>query len=117
MVFIQVIGVMKLKPKHELTKLLKLHFHLSCGLLHGTVTSPLTMSVGGGEAAGIAVHEDGGNKGTVTTAATGGAVGGAALGIVAAPVVGGMFAHKFVHGMDELSDQSDDEGAVIVEKM
>ena len=83
----------------------------------GTVTAPLTMSLGGGVQAGKIVRESGGNKGGVAAAATGGAVGGAALGIVTAPVVGAAYAHMFVHGIDELSDQSDDEGAVIIEEI
>ena len=33
---------------------------------------------------------------------------------IAAPVHGAVYAHYFVHGMDELSDQSDDEDAVTI---
>ena len=82
----------------------------------GTVTSPLVMSLGAGAAAGKAVHETGGDEVDVTAGAGGGAVGGVALGIVVAPFVGGVWAHYFVHGMDELSDQSDDEGAIIIDE-
>ena len=100
----------------------QLHIAVKAGLsplvwAAGTITSPLTMSLGGGAAAGIIVHESSGNKGGVTAAVAGGAVGGAALGIVAAPFVGSIMAHQFVHGIDILSDQSDDEGAVIIEEM
>ena len=42
-------------------------------------------------------------------------VGGAAVGLLGSPVIGGAIAHGFVHGIDTLSDQSDDEDAVIIE--
>ena len=81
----------------------------------GTVAAPLTTPLYVGARAGMTVHESGSNKLGVTAGVTGGAVGGAALGILAAPLVGGITAHYFVHGRDALSDQSDDEGDVIVE--
>ena len=81
----------------------------------GTLTAPLSMSVETGVLAGKTISEDGGDEAFVAAATAGGAVGGAVLGTVAAPLIGGMMAHNFVHGMDELSDQSDDEYAVIIE--
>lgn len=107
---------------NEIEAKTRLHIAVKPGLsplvwAAGTITSPLTMSLGGRATAGIFVHECGLNKGGVAAAAAGGVVGGAALGILAAPVVGGVIAHRFVHGVDILSDQSDDEGAVIIEEM
>ena len=81
-----------------------------------TATAPFSTAVGVGAYAGRStVNEDGDNKANVTAAAAGGAVGGVLLGAVGAPVFGGLVTHYFVHGMDELSDQSDDEDAVIIE--
>ena len=80
----------------------------------GTVTSPLLTPIGGAGVAALAAHDKAGPKSTVAAGAAG-AVGGAALGIVGAPLVGAGYAHMFVHGIDQLSDQSDDENAVIIE--
>jgi len=82
----------------------------------GTVASPFAapfIAIGTGVGAGILGNEAGGKAGAVA-AGTAGTVGGIALGTVGAPVVGGICAHAFVHGMDELSDQSDNEDAVII---
>jgi len=82
----------------------------------GTVTSPITapfIAIGGGVAAGMIGNEASG-KAVAVAAGTAGTVGGLALGTVGAPLVGAAYAHAFVHGVDELSDQSDDEDAVII---
>ena len=81
----------------------------------GTVTSPILTPIGVGVAAGVVANEETSNKAAVAAAGTAGTVGGAALGIVGAPFIGAAFAHAFVHGTDELSDQSDDDDAVIIE--
>ena len=83
----------------------------------GTVTAPLSASVGVGGLVyvGKTMNDGGSNKVTLTAGAAAGAVGGAVIGAIAAPLVGGAMAHYFVHGMDALSDQSDDEDAVIIE--
>ena len=80
----------------------------------GTAASPIITPLSTGVAAGMVGNEASGKKAAVV-AGTAGTVGGAALGIVGAPFVGAGFAHAFVHGVDPLSDQSDDEDAVIVE--
>ena len=80
----------------------------------GTMASPFLTPIGTGVLAGEAANKASGKK-TAVAAGTAGAVGGAALGIVGAPLMGAAFAHGFVHGVDELSDQSDDEDAVIIE--
>ena len=77
----------------------------------GTVASPFLTPIATGALAGEVANEASGKKAAVAA----GTVGGAALGIVAAPFMGAGFAHAFVHGIDELSDQSDDEDAVIIE--
>ena len=38
-----------------------------------------------------------------------GGVGGAVVGTIGAPVVGGVAAHRFIHGSNDYSDQSDDD--------
>ena len=80
----------------------------------GTVASPILTPIGTGWLAGDIANEAVGKKAAVA-AGTAGTVGGAALGIVGAPLVGAGFAHYFVHGIDDLSDQSDDEDAIIIE--
>ena len=82
--------------------------------LLGTATSPLLTPIGGAGAAALVAHDKVGTKSAIAAGAAG-AVGGAALGIVGAPLMGAGYAHAFVHGIDELSDQSDDEDAVIIE--
>ena len=79
----------------------------------GTVTSPILTPIGVGVAAGMIANEEMGKTAAVA-AGTAGTVGGAALGIVGAPLIGAAYAHAFVHGTDELSDQSDDEDTIIV---
>ena len=95
----------------------------------GTVTSPLVSllmpviaPVGAAVAAGEAASEKTDKKAVVAAAGVAGAVGGVVggvayvpLGIVTAPMVGAVYAHMFVHGTDELSDQSDEEDAVIID--
>ena len=80
----------------------------------GTATSPILTPIGGAGVAAIVAHEKVGTKSAVA-AGTAGAIGGAALGIIGAPLMGAGYAHAFVHGIDELSDQSDDEDAVVIE--
>ena len=80
----------------------------------GTVASPILTPIATGAAAGMIGNEASGKKAAVA-AGTAGTVGGAALGIVGAPLIGAGMAHAFVHGTDFLSDQSDDEDAVIIE--
>jgi len=82
----------------------------------GTVTSPFMapfMAIGGGVVAGMVGNEESGKVAAVA-AGTAGTVGGLALGTVGAPLLGAAYAHAFVHGVDGLSDQSDDEDAVII---
>ena len=83
----------------------------------GTVTAPFSASVGAGGLVyvGKTMNDGGSNKVTLTAGTAAGAVGGTVIGTLTAPVVGGAMAHYFVHGMDALSDQSDDEDAVIIE--
>ena len=80
----------------------------------GTVASPILTPIGTGAIAGVIANEASGKKAAVA-AGTAGTVGGVALGIVGAPLMGAGMAHGFVHGIDGLSDQSDDEDAVIIE--
>ena len=80
----------------------------------GTVASPVLTPIATGAVAGMLGNEASGKKAAVA-AGTAGTVGGAALGIVGAPLVGAGMAYSFVHGIDDLSDQSDDEDAVIIE--
>ena len=78
----------------------------------GTVTAPLATAVGMGAMAGDKVKGDEPKVNTAAVAAgTAGAAGGLLVGTVAAPVVGAVWAHVFMHGIDklDLSDQSDDE--------
>ena len=79
----------------------------------GTITAPILTTVTGGAACGLLGHEEGGKIGAVA-AGTAGTLGGAAVGIIGAPVIGAATAHLFVHGLDLLSEQSDDEDAVII---
>ena len=69
--------------------------------LGATISSPVIGAVGLGHDAKKA------NKSTATVAALG--TGGAVAGTLGAPLMGGMLTHLFVHGLDKLSDQSDDE--------
>ena len=80
----------------------------------GTIASPVIISVTTGAVAGMIGKEESGNK-VAVAAGTAGTVGGAVLGTVGAPLVGAGMAHAFVHGVDTLSDQSEDENAVIIE--
>jgi len=73
-----------------------------------TAGSPVLTTMGLGAAAGIAANESSGKVAAVA-AGTAGTVGGAAIGTIAAPFIGAGMTHMFVHGIDELSDQSDDE--------
>ena len=73
-----------------------------------TAGSPLITTMGLGAAAGIAANESSGKVAAVA-AGTAGTVGGAAIGTIAAPLIGAGMTHMFVHGIDRLSDQSDDE--------
>ena len=81
----------------------------------GTVTAPFSTAVKAGGLAGKSINKGGSNKTTVAAGTAGGAVGGLVAGSVGAPVVGAVMAHYFVNGMDALSDQSDDEDAVVIE--
>ena len=76
----------------------------------GTVASPFAVPIVGG----LLGKESGGKKGAVAGVAVG-TVSGMTLGIAAAPVFGTGLACAFVQGIDCLSDQSDDEDAVIIE--
>ena len=80
----------------------------------GTAASPFVASVASGVAAGAVGKVKSGNTAAVA-AGTAGTVSGAVLGTLGAPLVGAGMAHLFVHGLDTLSDQSDDEDAVIIE--
>ena len=80
----------------------------------GTAGSPIIIPLVSGVAGGMAGNDMSGKKAAVA-AGTACTVGGAAVGLLGAPFVGAGFAHAFVHGIDELSDQSDDEDAVIIE--
>ena len=80
----------------------------------GTAGSPIITPLVSGAAAGMVGNKMSGKKATVA-AGTAGIVGGATVGLLGAPFVGAGFAHSFVHGIDELSDQSTDEDAVIIE--
>ena len=80
----------------------------------GTAGAPIITPLVSGAAAGIVGKEKSGKKAAVA-AGTAGVVGGAAVGLLGAPLVGAGFAHGFVHGIEILSDQSDDEDAVIIE--
>jgi len=79
----------------------------------GTVTAPIVTPIEAGTAAGMAENKAGGKTAAVA-AGTAGTVGGVAYGTVEAPLVGAARVHAFVHDVDELSDQSDDEDAVII---
>ena len=87
-----------------------------------TVATPflsLALPIGTAVVAGQAANEKTDNKAATAVAGAAGAVGGAALvplGVLTAPVAGALYAHYFVHGMDELSDQSDEEDAVIIKE-
>ena len=61
-----------------------------------------------GKGAGIGVGVATGVGAGAVGAAVGG-VGGAVVGTVGAPVVGGVAAHRFIHGSNDYSDQSDDD--------
>jgi len=74
----------------------------------GTLVSPIVAPLATGAAAGMVASENHGKIATVA-AGTAGTVGGTILGTLGAPVIGAACAHVFVHGLDELSDQSDDE--------
>ena len=80
----------------------------------GTVASPIITPITSGAVAGMIGKEGSGNKVAVAAGAAG-TVGGTAVGILAAPLVGAGVAHMFVHGIDTLSDQSDDENAFVIE--
>ena len=80
----------------------------------GTAASPIITPIASGAVAGMVGNEASGKKAAVA-AGTAGTVGGAAVGLIGAPLIGAGFAHVFVHGADDLSDQSDDEDAVIIE--
>ena len=73
--------------------------------LGGMVSGPIA-GAAGGEALGASLSDSA--VGTVA-GAVGGAVSGGIAGTVGAPLVGGMAAHYFVHGIPPESDQSDDE--------
>ena len=81
----------------------------------GTVASPIMMPIG---LAMFGVETGNQLSGEKTAVALGvvGVVYGTIGGIVGAPMGGVACAHMFVHGIDELSDQSDDEDAVIIER-
>ena len=79
-----------------------------------TIASPILTPVSTGVAAGKLGRKASGKKAAVA-AGTAGTVGGATLGIVGAPLVGAGLAHAFVHCIDDVSDQSNDEDAVIIE--
>ena len=81
----------------------------------GTLASPVITPITTGAVAGMIGSEASGKKAAVA-AGTAGTVGGAVLGIVGAPLAGAGVAHMFVHGIDILSDQSDDESAVVIEE-
>ena len=80
----------------------------------GAVASPILTPIRAGVVAGKVGNQASG-KAAAVAAGTAASIGGAALGIVGAPIVAAAYAHEFVHGTDELSDQSDDEDAVIIE--
>ena len=80
----------------------------------GTVASPILTPIGAGVVAGRVGNQASG-KAVAVAAGTAASVGGAALGIVGAPIVAAAYTHAFVHGIDQLSDQSDDEDAVVIE--
>ena len=81
--------------------------------LGGTVASPLMGAFGGGVVAGTAAKEKIDNKAGAATAGAAagvaGAAGGAVIGTVGAPIVGGVAAHRFVHGQAWSPQSSDDE--------
>ena len=81
--------------------------------LGGTVAGPLLGAVGGGVVAGNAAKEKIDNKAGAATAGAAagvaGAAGGAVIGTVGAPLVGGVAAHRFVHGQAWSPQSSDDE--------
>ena len=80
----------------------------------GTAGSPIITPIASGAAAGMVGNKASGKK-VAVAAGTAGTVGGAAVGLIGAPLIGAGLAHVFVHGIDGLSDQSDDEDAVIIE--
>ena len=77
----------------------------------GTATAPIVMPIAAGMAAGEIRKEKSGRDAAVAA----GTIGGMVLGTVGAPLVGAAWGHAFVHGIDDESDQSDDEDAVIIE--
>ena len=84
--------------------------------LFATVASPIVGPVGGAVAAGKAASKKTDSKATVAAAGVAGAVGGLVLGLSPGHhFCGIMCAYYFVNGTDELSDQSDDEDAVMIE--
>ena len=74
----------------------------------GTVVAPLATPIGAGIAGGVIGNEASG-KGAAVAGGVAGTAAGVVAGTVGAPLVGAAYAHYFVHGMDPLSDQSDDE--------
>ena len=75
--------------------------------LGATVSAPFLTTMGLGYAAGESAKDKG--KGATVVAGTAGTIGGAAIGTVGAPLIGAGLTHMFVHGIDRLSDQSDDD--------
>ena len=73
--------------------------------LGATASAPLLTTFGLGFAAGQSAK----GKGAAVVAGTAGTIGGAAIGTVGAPLIGAGLTYMFYHGIDDLSDQSDDD--------
>lgn len=78
-----------------------------------TAAAPLMSVVGGALGAGLlaadSIDSEAGAVAGAVGAGIGGGIGGAVVGTVGAPIVGGMMAHLFVHGLGPDSEQSDDD--------